>query len=335
VLFRSSLFALGTTLHARGEITVGEIVSYVGFATMLIGRLDQLTHFLSSLVFDAAGMRQFFAVLDQTSTLVEKPGAPPLKVSGGRVVFEHVTFKYPNSNSGIFDVSFVAEPGETVAIVGPTGSGKSTALALLQRARDPDAGAVAIDGQDLRDVTIDSIRRSIGVVFQDPGLFDRSIAENLRIGKPDASDDEIRRAARLAEADGFIENKTGGYDTRAGERGRGLSGGERQRLAIARAVLKNAPILILDEATSALDNETELKIKRALDKLARDRTTFVIAHRLSTVRSADKILYMEAGRILEVGKFDDLVAKGGRFADLVEAGELKDEEEEEAAGSPG
>ena len=330
-----SLFALGTSLHAKGEITVGEIVSYVGFATMLIGRLDQLTHFLSSLVFDAAGMRQFFAVLDQTSTLVEKPNAPALKVGGGRVVFESVSFTYPKSNSGIFDVSFVAEPGETVAIVGPTGSGKSTALALLQRARDPDAGRVTIDGQDLRDVTIDSIRRSIGVVFQDPGLFDRSIAENLRIGKPDATDDEIRHAAALAEADGFIENKSGGYDTRAGERGRGLSGGERQRLAIARAVLKNAPILILDEATSALDNETELKIKRALDKLARDRTTFVIAHRLSTVRSADKILYMEAGRILEVGKFDALVAEGGRFADLVAAGELKDEEEEEAAASPG
>ncbi|WP_333825231.1 glucan ABC transporter ATP-binding protein/ permease [Pinisolibacter sp.] len=330
-----SLFALGTSLHAKGEITVGEIVSYVGFATMLIGRLDQLTHFLSSLVFDAAGMRQFFAVLDQTSTLVEKPNAPALKVEGGRVVFESVSFTYPKSNSGIFDVSFVAEPGETVAIVGPTGSGKSTALALLQRARDPDAGRVTIDGQDLRDVTIDSIRRSIGVVFQDPGLFDRSIAENLRIGKPDATDDEIRHAAALAEADGFIENKSGGYDTRAGERGRGLSGGERQRLAIARAVLKNAPILILDEATSALDNETELKIKRALDKLARDRTTFVIAHRLSTVRSADKILYMEAGRILEVGKFDALVAEGGRFADLVAAGELKDEEEEEAAASPG
>lgn len=330
-----SLFALGASLHAKGEITVGEIVSFVGFATMLIGRLDQLTHFLSSLVFDAAGMRQFFAVLDQTSTLAEKPGAPALKVEGGRVVFDDVSFRYPNSTSGIFDVSFVAEPGETVAIVGPTGSGKSTALALLQRARDPDAGAITIDGQDLRDVTIDSIRRSIGVVFQDPGLFDRSIAENLRIGKPDASDDEIRRAARLAEADGFIENKKGGYDTRAGERGRGLSGGERQRLAIARAVLKNAPILILDEATSALDNETELKIKRALDKLARDRTTFVIAHRLSTVRSADKILYMEAGRIVEAGRFDDLVARGGRFADLVAAGELKDEEDEDGAASPG
>lgn len=320
-----SLFALGATLHAKGQITVGEIVSFVGFAGMLIGRLDQLTQFLSSLVSEAAGMRQFFEVLDETSSLVEKPNAPALKVDGGRVAFEGVTFRYPRSNSGISDVSFVAEPGQTVAIVGPTGSGKSTAIALLQRARDPEAGRITIDGQDLRDVTIDSIRRSIGVVFQDPGLFDRSIAENLRIGKPDATDDEIRRAARLAEADLFIENKSGGYDSRAGERGRGLSGGERQRLAIARAVLKNAPILILDEATSALDNETELKIKRALEGLARDRTTFVIAHRLSTVRSADQILYMEAGRIVERGRFDDLVEKGGRFAALVAAGELDDE----------
>ncbi len=330
-----SLFALGTSLHAKGEISVGEIVSFVGFATMLIGRLDQLTQFLSSLVFDAAGMRQFFAVLDETSTLREKPSAPALKVEGGRVVFDGVTFRYPNSNAGIFDVSFVAEPGQTVAIVGPTGSGKSTALALLQRVHDPDGGAISVDGQDLRDVTIDSIRRAIGVVFQDPGLFDRSIAENLRIGKPDASDDEIRHAAALAEADGFIEGKRGGYDARAGERGRGLSGGERQRLAIARAVLKNAPILILDEATSALDNETELKIKRALDQLARDRTTFVIAHRLSTVRSADEILFMEAGRIAERGRFDELVARGGRFAALVEAGELQDEEPEGAVNSPG
>jgi len=332
-----SLFALGAGLHAKGEITVGEIVSFVGFAGMLIGRLDQLTQFLSTLVFEAAGMRQFFEVLDEQSTLVEKPNAPALKVAGGRVAFEGVTFRYPRSTSGITDVDFVAEPGQTVAIVGPTGSGKSTAIALLQRVRDPDAGRITIDGQDLRDVTVDSIRKAIGVVFQDPGLFDRTIVENLRIGRPEATDEEIRRAARLAEADVFIENKTGGYDARAGERGRGLSGGERQRLAIARAVLKNAPILILDEATSALDTETELKIKRALDQLSKDRTTFVIAHRLSTVRSADQILFMEAGRIVERGRFDELVARGGRFAALVAAGELQDEAvaEEDEVDEPG
>ncbi|TBW37227.1 glucan ABC transporter ATP-binding protein/ permease [Siculibacillus lacustris] len=327
-----SLFALGAALHARGDITVGEIVAFVGFATMVIGRLDQLTQFLSTLVFEAGGMRQFFEVLDERSTLLEKPGAPALAVTAGRVAFEGVEFRYPGASSGVFDLSFVAEPGQTVAIVGPTGSGKSTALALLQRVRDPDSGRITIDGQDLRDVTVDSIRRAIGVVFQDPGLFDRSIAENLRIGKPDASDEEIRRAARFAEAEGFIEGKRAGYDTRAGERGRGLSGGERQRLAIARAVLKNAPILILDEATSALDTETEARIKRALDQLIADRTTFVIAHRLSTVRSADQILFLEAGRIVERGRFDELVARGGRFAALVAAGRLDDED---AVDQPG
>ncbi|WP_407048294.1 glucan ABC transporter ATP-binding protein/ permease [Methyloraptor flagellatus] len=321
-----SLFGLGAALHDKGEISVGEIVSFVGFAGLLIGRLDQLTYFLADLVKEAAAMRQFFDVLDQRSTLPEKPGAPALAVAAGRVVFEDVSFRYPNASAGIFDVSFVAEPGQTVAIVGPTGSGKSTTIALLQRARDPDAGRITIDGQDLRDVSLDSIRQAIGVVFQDPGLFDRSIAENLRIGKPDATEDEVRDAARLAEADGFVAEKRGGYDTRAGERGRALSGGERQRLAIARAILKNAPILILDEATSALDTETEARIKIALDRLSQGRTTFVIAHRLSTVRSADQILFMEAGRIVERGRFEDLVRRGGRFAALVEAGTFTVEE---------
>ena len=330
-----ALFALGAHLHDRGEISVGAIVSFVGFAGLLIGRLDQLTYFLSDLVKEAAAMRQFFEVLDARSTLPEKPNAPALAVREGRVAFEDVTFHYPNSSSGVFDVSFVAEPGQTVAIVGPTGSGKSTALALLQRVRDPEHGRIAIDGQDLRDVSIDSIRRAIGVVFQDPGLFDRTIAENLRIGRPEATEEEIRAAARLAEADGFVSDKRGGYDTRAGERGRALSGGERQRLAIARAILKNAPILILDEATSALDTETEAKIKAALDRLAAGRTTFVIAHRLSTVRSADQILFMEGGRIVERGRFDDLVKAGGRFAALVEAGTFTVEQPQAAEISPG
>ncbi|WP_083463793.1 glucan ABC transporter ATP-binding protein/ permease [Prosthecomicrobium hirschii] len=317
-----SLFALGTSLHQQGAITVGEIVSFIGFATALIGRLDQLTFFLSRLVFEAAAMRQFFDVLDQSSTIVEKPGATDLAVTAGHVVFDQVSFRYPGSDTGITDISFEARPGETVAIVGPTGSGKSTTVALLQRVRDPDRGRILIDGQDIADVKVDSVRRAIGVVFQDPGLFDRSIAENLRIGKPDATEAEIREAARLAECDHFVTGKPGSYDFRAGERGRSLSGGERQRLAIARAILKNAPILILDEATSALDTETEARIKRALERLSEGRTSFVIAHRLSTIRSADQILFMEAGRIAERGTFDELVARGGRFADLVAAGSL-------------
>lgn len=315
-----ALFALGTALHAAGKITVGEIVSFIGFATALIGRLDQLTFFLSRLVFEAAAMRQFFEVLDQSSTIREKPHAHDLVVDRGHVIFDKVTFRYPNSTTGVSEIDFEAKPGQTIAIVGPTGSGKSTTLSLLQRVRDPSEGRILIDNQDIADVKLDSVRRAIGVVFQDPGLFDRSIAENLRIGKPDATEAEIREAARMAESDAFISAKPGGYDFRAGERGRSLSGGERQRLAIARAILKNAPILILDEATSALDTETEAKIKLALDRLAAGRTTFVIAHRLSTVRSADLILFMEDGRIVERGRFEDLVALKGRFADLVEAG---------------
>jgi ATP-binding cassette subfamily B protein len=275
-------------------------------------------------------MKQFFEVLDERSTLEEKPGAPALKVTQAHVKFEGVTFHYPGTQVGITDVTFEAQPGETVAIVGPTGSGKTTTLALLQRVRDPAQGRILIDGQDLRDVSLDSIRHAIGVVFQDAGLFDRSIAENLRIGKPTATDDEIRAAARLAEAEPFIRTKADGYDTRAGERGRTLSGGERQRLAIARAVLKDAPILILDEATSALDTETEARIKLALDRLARGRTTFVIAHRLSTVKNANQILFMENGRIIERGSYAELIALGGRFADLVEAGTLADDPAETA-----
>jgi ATP-binding cassette subfamily B protein len=320
-----SIFALGSVLHARGEITVGEIVSYVGFAMALIGRLDQLTMFLSTLVFQAAQMRQFFEVIDEATSVPDDRNLPSLMVKQGRVDFENVSFRYPRSSTGIVDVTFTVEPGETVAIVGPTGSGKTTTLALLQRVRDPDAGRILIDGQDIAKVNLDSLRRAIAVVFQDPGLFNRTIAENMRVGRPDATEADIRRAARLAEADVFIETKPDGYDFRAGERGRSLSGGERQRLAIARAILKDAPILVLDEATSALDTETEAKIKGALDRLAKDRTTFVIAHRLSTVRSADQILFMEAGRVVERGTFDELLARGGRFADLVEAGELEDE----------
>ena len=251
--------------------------------------------------------------------------------------YENVSFRYGPGSQGVFDLEFEVRPGQTIALVGPTGSGKTTTLALLQRLRDPEAGRILVDGQDIRALTLFSLRNAIAVVFQDAGLFNRTIGENIRIGRPDASEAEVEAAARLAEAHEFIVQKPGGYDFVAGERGLSLSGGERQRIAIARALLKNAPILILDEATSALDTETEGKIKRALDALRQGRTTFVIAHRLSTVANADQILVLDHGRIVERGTFKALVAKGGLFARLVSEGgftEPTNEDEPEQKGAP-
>jgi ATP-binding cassette subfamily B protein len=252
--------------------------------------------------------------------VLDRPDAQVLEATLGHVRYENLTFRFPDGTIGCDDLNFEALPGETVALVGHTGAGKTTALALLQRLRDPQAGRITIDGLDVRDVTLASLRTSAAVVFQDAGLFNRSIAENIRVGKPGASDEEVQRAAELAGAHEFIARKQGGYGFMIGERGAALSGGERQRLAIARAILKDAPILILDEATSALDAETEARIKRALDALRKGRTTFIIAHRLSTVANADKILVLERGRIIERGKFRELVEQGGLFARLVAEG---------------
>jgi ATP-binding cassette subfamily B protein len=268
----------------------------------------------------APTLRSFFDLLDATEGVHEKPDAKPLERVAGNVRYEHVTFRFKNSDQGVFDASFEAQAGRTVAMVGPTGAGKTTTLALLQRLRSPDAGRILVDGVDIADVTLGSLRHNIAVVFQDAGLFNRSIAENIRVGRPEATDAEVEQAAMLAEAHEFISKKPDGYQFVIGERGASLSGGERQRLAIARAILKDAPILILDEATSALDVETEGKIKRALDRLRQGRTTFIIAHRLSTVADADTILVLDGGHIIERGTFRELVALKGLFARLVTEG---------------
>jgi ATP-binding cassette subfamily B protein len=220
----------------------------------------------------------------------------------------------------VHDIALAAAPGETVALVGPTGSGKSTTLSLLMRLRAPDAGRILIDGTDIADVTLASLRQQVSVVFQDAGLFNRSIGDNIAIGRPGATLAEVEEAARLAEAHDFILRKPEGYGFVIGERGVALSGGERQRLAIARAILKDAPILVLDEATSALDAETEARIKRALDRLRAGRTTFIIAHRLSTVANADRILVLDQGRIVEQGRFRALAEGQGLFARMVAEG---------------
>jgi ATP-binding cassette, subfamily B, beta-glucan exporter len=312
-----AIFALGTWLHLDGRATVGEIVTFMGLATQLIGRVDQAIGFINRLFFHAPRLAEFFAVLDTPSALVEKSGAVAFGRVQGRVEFERVSLSYGGDRSAVDDLSFAVEPGQTVALVGHTGAGKSTTAALLQRLRDPDAGTIRIDGVDIRDVTLDSLRANIGVVFQESMLFYRSIADNLRVGRPGATEAQLLAAARLAEAHDFILRQPEGYNTLVGERGATLSGGERQRLAIARALLKDPPILILDEATSALDAATEARVQQALRNVMRGRTTLVIAHRLSTVREADLILVFEAGRIVERGSYFELLARGGTFAQLV------------------
>jgi ATP-binding cassette subfamily B protein len=311
------IVAIGAWLHSEGRAGVGEIVSFMSLATLLIGRLDQAMGFCARLFMDAPNVAEYFSVVDTPSAVADRPHAITLPHGPGEVRFEAVRFGYPRAPVVLDGIDFLARPGTTIALVGQTGAGKTTAMALLQRLWDPDTGRILIDGHDIRDVTLDSLRASIGVVFQESMLLNRSIRDNLLVGRPDATPAELERACRLAEAHDFITHQPQGYDTMVGERGASLSGGQRQRLAIARALLKDPPILILDEATSALDAATEARVTKALKALMQGRTTFIIAHRLSTVRDADEILVFEAGSVVERGSFDELVRKGGVFANLV------------------
>jgi ATP-binding cassette subfamily B protein len=315
----TAIFLVGTWLHLNGVATVGEVVTFMSLATMLIGRLQQAVGFVNQLFLQAPKMREFFEILDTAPAVHDRPHAKSIDRFAGAVAFEDVSFSYDGKRPAVADISFQVQPGETVALVGATGSGKSTTLALLHRAFDPQSGVIRIDGEDIRDLTLSSLRHNIGVVFQEPMLFARSIRENLQVGRHDATDEEMIRALERAQAADFIRRQDAGLDTTIGERGRSLSGGERQRLSIARALLKNPPILVLDEATSALDAATERKLQDALDEVMRGRTTFVIAHRLATIRNAHRILVFEGGHIVETGTFEDLVAKGGRFAELARA----------------
>ncbi|HET9108809.1 MAG TPA: glucan ABC transporter ATP-binding protein/ permease [Steroidobacteraceae bacterium] len=323
-----AILALGAWLVSRGEASIGDVVTFAGFSLAIIGRLDQLASFASGLFYHAPALRDFFEVLDLPTTRDERPDAPQLPPLRGEVVFEDVSFAYASGGPAVRHLDFRVPAGATVAIVGPTGAGKSTAASLLYRAHDPTGGRITIDGIDIRSVRLSSLRRNVAVVFQDAGLLYRSIAENIALGRPGASAGQIERAARAAEAHEFVRAKPDGYATLVAERGRSLSGGERQRIAIARAMLKDAPILVLDEATSALDGATELRIQRALETLTRGRTTIVIAHRLSTIRDADLILVLEHGEIVEQGRYEELVLRDGPFARLARAGEFVEAEGE-------
>ena len=314
-----AIFALGAWLNAQGLASVGEIVTFAGFASMLIGRLEQFVGFANYLVTQAPKLGEFFEIFDTVPGVRDTPGAMDAGRLRGDVAFENVAFTYDGLRGAVAGLSFTARAGETVALVGPTGSGKSTTLNLLHRVFDPHSGRVTIDGSDIRSLTLASLRRNIGVVFQEPMLFARSIEENLRAGKPDATPEELALSLARAQAAEFVARQPGGLGAIIGERGRTLSGGERQRLAIARALVKDPPILIFDEATSALDAATERQLQAALEAATQGRTTFVIAHRLATIRKATRILVFEAGHIVESGTFEELSALNGKFAALARA----------------
>ncbi len=311
------IVVVGTWMYTRQMVSVGEIATFIGLSGMVIGRLEQVVGFANRLSQDAPRLREYFGVLDLEPSIKDRPDAIDAGRLKGRVEFRQASYTYDGRRMAVDQISFEALPGETIALVGTSGAGKSTALSLLYRAFDPSAGQVFVDGRDIREYRIESLRKNIGVVFQEGMLFNRSIADNLYVGNPEASPQDVRDAAIRAQAIEFIERHPQGFETVIGERGRSLSGGERQRLSIARVILKDPPILILDEATSALDTSTEARLMQALDEVTRDRTTLIIAHRLATIRKADRILVFEQGRIVESGSYQELVEQGGRFASLV------------------